>query len=228
MSRRVVVVDSGWGGELVADLIEAELAIVEVVRVIDWRHAPYSRRRRVELLERAETLLAPYWRTAEVVVLGGYEISLVAAELQARHPEQEFVSLQLTQFLGRRDGPRRRALFLSDPRLLRMAECDALLTELKAAGVQVQIPECLHWTELIDEGEMTPEIMAQALLMEGKGVATPGIDTVFVANTHYWDVIEDVRKILRWPVHVIDLRDDLMRDVCRALKLKGGTGKRAK
>ena len=135
--KRIVVLDSGWGGEMVADLIEAELAIVEVVRVIDWRHAPYSRRRRSEMLSLAEAALAPYWGRTDVVVLGGYEVSLIAPMLQAKHPQQKFVALELDRFLARRHQPKRRVLLLSDPRLLRMAECDALVSALHARGIEV-------------------------------------------------------------------------------------------
>ncbi len=40
MLKKVVVFDCGIGGELFADYIENELAIIDVVRVIDWRHSP--------------------------------------------------------------------------------------------------------------------------------------------------------------------------------------------
>ncbi len=46
MLRIVVFFDSGWGGELVARYLEQELEIVEVIRVIDWGHAPYSEKRK--------------------------------------------------------------------------------------------------------------------------------------------------------------------------------------
>ena len=36
---KIVVFDSGFGGELFADIIEEELPVVEVIRVIDWRNA---------------------------------------------------------------------------------------------------------------------------------------------------------------------------------------------
>ena len=231
--KRIVVLDSGWGGEMVADLIEAELAIVEVVRVIDWRHAPYSRRRRSEMLSLAEAALAPYWGRTDVVVLGGYEVSLIAPMLQAKHPQQKFVTLELDRFLARRHQPKRRVLLLSDPRLLRMAECDALVSALHARGIEVYSPQCAHWTELIDAGEMTPEIIKETLLAESsqndpEKQAAFAFDTVMLANTHYWDIVDQLREVLRWPVHVVDMRDDLLTDVCRALGLRGGSGKRVK
>ena len=36
---KVVVFDSGFGGELFADYFEEEMPVVEIVRVIDWRNA---------------------------------------------------------------------------------------------------------------------------------------------------------------------------------------------
>lgn len=231
MAKRIVVVDSGWGGEMVADLIEAELAIVEVVRVIDWRHAPYSRHRKAEILAYVEEALVPYWRRTDVVVLGGYEVSLVVEELEVRHPEQKFVAMRLEQFEPRRREARGQVLLLADPRLGRMEECARLVKALEAQGIKVHAPNCAHWTELIDEGEMTSEIIRKTLLtsptLKGKQAAFC-IDTVLLANTHYWDITEQLREVLRWPVHIVDLKDDLMQNVCRALGLRGGSGKRRK
>ena len=36
---KIVIFDGGFGGELFADQLEAELDVVEVIRVIDWRNA---------------------------------------------------------------------------------------------------------------------------------------------------------------------------------------------
>ena len=36
---KIVVFDSGFGGELFADRLESEIPVVEVIRVIDWRSA---------------------------------------------------------------------------------------------------------------------------------------------------------------------------------------------
>ena len=36
---KIVIFDSGYGGELLADYLESELPVVNIVRVIDWHHA---------------------------------------------------------------------------------------------------------------------------------------------------------------------------------------------
>ena len=36
---KIVIFDSGYGGEFFADRLKAELPIVEIIRVIDWRNA---------------------------------------------------------------------------------------------------------------------------------------------------------------------------------------------
>ena len=36
---KVVIFDSGYGGEFFADKLEEEVPVIEVVRVIDWRNA---------------------------------------------------------------------------------------------------------------------------------------------------------------------------------------------
>lgn len=36
---KIVVFDSGYGGELLADYLEDALPVIDIVRAIDWREA---------------------------------------------------------------------------------------------------------------------------------------------------------------------------------------------
>ena len=36
---KIVVFDSGYGGELFADYLENELPVTDIIRVVDWRNA---------------------------------------------------------------------------------------------------------------------------------------------------------------------------------------------
>lgn len=53
-------------------------------------------------------------------------------------------------------------------------------------------------------------------------------DVVLLLNTHFWDVKKDIEEILGWDVRVMDFRDKLLRDICRAVRLRGVDGKRSK
>ena len=93
---KIVVFDSGWGGEVVADYIEEEISILEVIRVIDWRNAPYAGKSTAEILQHIENALRPYWGRVQAIVLAGFIPSLVADILQSRHPDTRLVSFKLS------------------------------------------------------------------------------------------------------------------------------------
>ena len=57
---KVVVFDSGYGGELFADYLEKELPVVDIVRVIDWRDADKMQRDAKLTRHVAEEALKPY------------------------------------------------------------------------------------------------------------------------------------------------------------------------
>ncbi len=159
---KVVVFDSGWGGELVADFLMEELTTVEVVRAIDWTHAPYCGKSVDEICALAEAVLARHIGEADVIVLGGYAVSLALDFLREKYPGQKFVGMGINydKVLSSRTYPGQVAVLMD-----RLTSESELRQEMRNAlpYSTLIIPDCTGWEELINENLMTTEILRQDL-----------------------------------------------------------------
>ena len=92
---KIVVFDSGWGGELVADFLMRELTTVEVVRAIDWVGAPYCGKSVEGIYELVDVNLQRFIGNVDLIVLGGYAASLALGYLREKYPQQKFVGMSI-------------------------------------------------------------------------------------------------------------------------------------
>ncbi len=244
---KVVVFDGGWGGEVVANYIEKELGVVEVVRVIDWKNTPYDDKTVEEITDLIEDNLRNYLGKVDLIVLGGYATGLATDILNERHPEQNFVGPKINYdlILRARCYPEQIAVLAGKitNNLLVSSE-----VREKLPDSTLILPDCKGWEELINEDMMTKEILRTELacdfiLGKQRGKAcreaekdkendTPREklkpDAVLILNTHYWELREDLEDIFGWQVRIIDFKQKFLHDICAALKLRGVDGRRAK
>lgn len=158
--RKIVVFDTGWGGELVADFLMQELKVVEVVRVIDWAHKIYSG---MALdIDIAIECLAPYIGKVDLIVLGGYTVGVMLRALRYAYPEQAFVapSINYDKMLRSRQYPMKVAILMNC-----MLRDSALFRELreKLPFSTLVLPECANWEYLIDNNLMTKDVVRTEL-----------------------------------------------------------------
>lgn len=211
---KIVVFDSGWGGELIADYIEEELAVVEVIRVIDWQNAPYANKNQQEILRKVEASLLSYIGRADLIVLGGFVFRFLIDVLAKRYPEQKFVTVDLKPMsISLR--ATHRVMILADQKLKDTDFYYKIRQSL--AMFDVVEPMCNHWTEMIDEGTMTKTILRKEL----QPFIDKRIDTVLILNTHFWDIEEDLEDVLGYQVRIIDQREALKKNICMALEFEG-------
>lgn len=214
---KVVVFDSGWGGELFADYVEEEVPILEVIREIDWRNAPYSARSEEEIFTLTETAVRKYIGRVDVIVIAAYLMTAVTLEkLRRKYPEQKFLgfNLRLSKNVGRK------VIILAPAALVRTKS----FAELSKSSVEQEIcwAPCDGWEQLIDDGEMKQEILEETL---------SGVDknsTVILGSTHYQDVKVELERIFGWQGSVVDDFRRMLTEVCMALKLRGLDGRRRK
>lgn len=167
---KIVVCDSGWGGELVADFLSEELSMVEVIRVIDWPHAPYYDRDPATIGQLVETALGYYLNQVDLVVLGGYTTSLALDYLRSNYPDQRFVGMShsLKYILHTKNYPSRVGL-LAGKQTLDSGLAKQLHRDLPHS---VFIPfDCSAWENLIDDGELSAA-QIQAELSQSFKLAT--------------------------------------------------------
>lgn len=164
---KVVVFDGGWGGELVADYLEAELNIVEIVRVIDWR-GNYSEKTDNELYENIEPILRDYVGKCDLIVLGGHTVSRILTRLRKRYPRQLFAGMNENIKKNVRLGTRmfRRVTVLTS-RAIREHGLEQDLTRQFPAA-KVSFVDCEDWEELIDNNIMTKDLLYARLKKDFK------------------------------------------------------------
>lgn len=180
---KIVVYDLGWGGELVADYLETELQMVEVVRVNAGNKRPKNRIKvsgttdvlseletdfdltKDELYCDATTALAEYLGKVDLIVLGGYTVSELFGRLCREYPEQHFTKLDIDirHILHSRSEPRQVAILMN-----RMdtgsSLCQTIRLSLPAATLL--LPDCAAWEKLIDEDLMDFETLYHTFALD--------------------------------------------------------------
>lgn len=218
---KVLVIDSGWGGELFADYLEDNLRIIEVVREIDWRGGAYADVGESEIRTRVERLVGIYVGRVDVIILASYVVTAVMLEeLKNKYPRQKFVgfdfglSQKIQKFKGRK-------VMMLAPGLVRKSKNYEKEKE-NLRRFEVLEPCCEGWIRKIDDGEMTESMVRRSL----KG--TKEVDIVLLYETGLMDIKGVFEKIYGWKVWVIDDFSRVLRNICFALGLKGVDGKRSK
>lgn len=159
---RIVVFDTGWGGELVADYLAREIKVVEIVRVIDWRQGGYGACTQSEICRLVEESLTSYIGTVDLIILGGYVVSLAMDYLRELYPEQRFVGVGVNYdlILRARKYPEEIAI-LASPLRDGIILQEELQENLPYSTLIV--PDCASWEQLIDDDLMTEEILREEL-----------------------------------------------------------------
>lgn len=85
---KIVVFDSGYGGELFASRLESELPVAEIIRITDWRGA--------DTRKVAENVLAPYIGKVDLIILANYLLSATSLNyFRRKYKNQKFVGFSL-------------------------------------------------------------------------------------------------------------------------------------
>lgn len=247
---RVIVCGGGWGAELVADFLQSELEIIEVVRIIDWREPDYSKLAPSTRIERIEAALKAYQRQIDLVVLGDYAATTIMETLRMRNPQFSFVGMDVDihRILRASHYPTK-VTILADNSFENSKAEQTLYEKLADSAFTVLQPQ--NWVELINSQELDKNLLhkdlsqifqlpqrssgslAQTLLDEVKVqedqiTKLPNPDAVLLLNTYYWEIKKDLEAVFGWRVRVLDFRQQLLHDVCRSLKLRGVDGYRAR
>lgn len=159
---KIVVFDGGCGGEIVADYLTEELGVVEVIRVIERRSSFYEKQTRAELNLLVEQRLKSYIGEVDVIVLGGYVVSLALGYLQAKYPTQKFVGVGVNYYRILRSAayPARITVLMNEA-LLKSDFCEELRVNLPFSILAV--PDCTGWGELAAVDGLTTTMMRTEL-----------------------------------------------------------------
>lgn len=158
---KVVVYGKGWGGELVANYLESELGVVEVIRVIDWQPCDVVESVSA-ILANAERNLKRYLGKVDVIVLGDYAFSAITHELSRRYPHQKFttIGIDYRQALRSQQYPRNVVVLMNE-----RDNIGDIREELRARFEYstLVLPDCSGWEELINQDMLTADVLRMEL-----------------------------------------------------------------
>lgn len=217
---KVVVFDGGWGGENVANYLERELNIIEVIRIIDWAHAPYQNKTLAQICALAKQALAGFINKVDAIILGGYIPTLAIEYLRYYYPNQVFIGVGIDRdyLFEAKESPRHVMLLMNT--MLRESEIHQAVRQ-HFPNSRISTPNCSNLEGMSDAGLDTVKYLPAEL---ASGSAPP--DLVLLLNTHFWHLHQPIQALWSWRTQVIDFRKKLLRDLCIALKLRGVDGGR--
>ena len=208
---KIVVYDSGFGGELFADKIEEELAVVEVIRVIDWRNAKTILSSKRTARKIAEVGLRPYINKVDLIVFANHLLSLSSLKyFRKKYKKQAFVGFDLVHpatFLNRK------TLILTTKALTRSAKFHKFISHLNRDTKTISLDD---WPAKIDDGELT--LTDIKTLQIHLGHFRP--EEIILTCSQFSDIKADLRQVFGSNVKIYDSFTEALYNVCKTLKIR--------
>lgn len=219
---KVVVFDAGYGGEIFADKLEEELPIIKVIRVIDWRNAESFLKNPKAARRQAISALKPYIERVDLIILANYLLTATSLKyFKRKFKDQKFCGLKLpcpSNSFGRP------TVALTTKALAKTINYHNYLFHLKRKVDTMCLDD---WPALIDDGELNvTDIRIKFEEFFLKHSYKPC--EVIIACSQFRDIIPELRNVISNNIKIYDGSDETIRDACKILKIKGGTGKKRK
>ena len=219
---KIVVFDSGYGGEFFADALEAELPIAEVIRVIDWRNADRMLVNSRSARKFAERALRPYIGRVDLIIFANYLISLTSLKyFRRKYKKQQFLGLSLKNpdTFVKRD-----IMMLTTKAVTRTIKYHNFIFH---SNRKIKTLTIDSWPTKIDDGELT--------LNEIKNTIKAFIDReklhpkeIILACSQLNDIKTELRAVLGGDLKIYDSFKDTIYNTYRLLDIRGGVRKKKK
>lgn len=218
---KIVIFDSGYGGEFFADKLEEELPIVKIIRVIDWRNAEKFLTSPKEARKIAKTDLRPYIGQVDLIIFANHLLSLTSLKyFKRKYKNQKFLGFELKkpETFVKHD-----ILILTTKAVTKTATYRNFTFQLKR---KVKTLTLDSWPAKIDDGELTKEEIEETLkkfLYHEKFVPKE----IILACSQFNDIKLELRELFGYKIKIYDSFDETLRRICKLLKIRGGTGKKS-
>ncbi len=217
---KVVIFDSGYGGELFADFLQEKLPIVQVIRVIDWRNADKILSKPRDARTVAEAAIKPYIDKVNLIVFANHFLTITSLKyFKRKYKNQKFLGLDLKRpdNFNRCD-----TLILTTKAVMHTISYYNFLFRLKCRAKTIALDS---WPSKIDDGELTvEEIMEVLKSFSNKENICP--KNIILACSQFNDIKHELRSCFGRNIRIYDSFDDAYCKTCRVLKIRGGIFKK--
>ncbi len=217
---KVVVFDGGYGGEFFADQLEETVPVLKVIRVIDWRNADSILVSPRKARKIADAALRPYIGKVDLIIFANHMLTLTSLKFfRRKYHNQKFIGLKLKQpdtFI------KRDTLILTTRTVARTINYHNFVFRMRRKSRTLVRDD---WPSAIDDGELTEEEIRRVLeSVIIKGNFKP--EEVILACSQFSDIKNELKNILGQNLKIYDSFPDTIRETCKTLKIRGGTGKK--
>lgn len=217
---KVVVFDGGYGGEFFADQLEEQLPILEVVRVIDWRNADKLLSSPRSARKVAKKALRAYIGKVDLIIFANHLLAISSLRhFRRKYKNQKFLGLGLKQpdTFVKRD-----ILILTTKAVARTINYQNFLFHIKRKSKTLTLDD---WPLEIDNGDLTENKIRSTLKkLLSKEKFNP--QEVILACSQFNDIKTELKNIFGQNLKIHDSFDETIHNVCKTLRIRGGTGKK--
>jgi glutamate racemase len=216
---KVVIFDSGYGGELFADLLEEVIPVVEVIRVIDWRNADEILSSAKAARKTAEIALKPYIGKVDLIVFANYLLSATSLKyFNHKYKNQKFIGLSFKKpdtFI------KKDLVILTTKAVARTLAYRKFVFQLNRKVKTVALDA---WPAMIDDGELSDQEIHMTI---DKSIADGHIkpEEMILACSQFNDIKSEIKKGFDRKFRIYDGFNDAIREICKILKIRGTLSK---
>lgn len=216
---KVVIFDSGYGGELFADLLEEVIPVVEIIRVIDWRNADEILKSAKSARKVAEKAIAPYIGKVDLIVFANYLLSVTSLKyFNHKYKNQKFIGLEFKKpdtFI------KKDLIILTTEAVARTRAYRRFVFHLDRKVKTVTLDA---WPSMIDDGELSDQEIHMTLEQSvSDGRVKP--EEMILACSQFNDIKSELKNVFNPKLRIYDGFNDAIREVCKILKIRGSLSK---
>lgn len=195
---KIVIFDTGTGGELFTQYYQRFNPKAEVLTVIDKDNSPYGGKNEDEIFELTDRAIRKHVGKVDIIVLACNTATAVAIDkLRSKYPKQVFIGFEPMLKTAAKLTETGKVMVLATNATKNAKRYKDLKSRF--SEVCVVEPRCDSWAVLIDNGAFTQKDANNAL-----GKLLDGVDVIILACTHYVKVSDGIQQIVGSNITIIN------------------------